>query len=122
MISYFDTIDINGCLLTGRQDLYIHLSACQRLPGCLKTFGIPAFPTIISAVSVMSVHRIPGMWKVYPLPIRRQLTGQPRILPYKPPVPIHIDHIPHFLSSNLLFINSNKPVSVICKHFLKPDS
>ena len=95
MASRFPAVDIHKSLLPRRQNLHEHPAPCQGLPGRLEAFGIPALPPVIPAVPVMSVHRVPGVGQIHPLPVPGQLGGQPRVLPDKTPVLVQIDYIPH---------------------------
>ncbi len=95
MVGDLLTVHVHGGLLPCRQNLHIDPAAAQGLPGGLEAFRVPASAPIIRPVSVMAVHRVPGMGEIHCRPLQGQCLRQARILPNEPPSLIQIDYFPH---------------------------
>ena len=91
MIDYFGSVYINGGLLACCGNLHIHPSAFQGLGRGGKAFGIPALDTGIASVSVVAVHRVPGMRQIHLIPVRWHTGRQTGVLRSKQPVLVQTD-------------------------------
>ncbi len=99
VIADFLPVHIHGRLLPCRRDIHKDTPACERLFRCPECPRIPAASPGIAAVSVVTVHRIPGVRQIHHLPVGWKLVRKPRVLLDEPPVFVEIDNSSHVKSS-----------------------
>ena len=118
MINSLLAVDVHRGLLARSQNLYVNTAAGQGLPGRFEGPGIPAAATVIAAVAVLAVHRVPTVRQIHALPALRKLAGQAGVLLNKFPALVQLNYVAHDPSLSPLYSKFCSPFQLLPRHFL----